>query len=177
VAAVLGGFVAYSLAHDDYQTARIAWPESARISVVWTGVEARTSELLRRVNLLRNGDPARHDALTARIARAADALIGAARRGDASGIVEAARAHGEAMTALGDASGAPIVEPRLREVMRLAAGAGGAAKPSGAGGGDVAVAFFADAAAEARFEGACAKRDFTLLSLALGEGGLARERE
>lgn len=174
-AAVLGGFVTFRRANDDIDVERVAWPKHAEVAVVWTGVEAKTSELVRRVNVLKNGDPARHDGLVAHISRAAQALIGAAKRGDAPAIVDAARAHGDAMAALGDASGAPIVEARHREVMRLAAEAGGAAKPSGAGGGDVAVAFFADRTARDRFEVACAKHDFALLSLTLGEGGVVRE--
>jgi phosphomevalonate kinase len=45
------------------------------------------------------------------------------------------------MAALGRAADAPIVTEALADAARLARAVGGAAKPSGAGGGDIAIAF------------------------------------
>ena len=82
---------------------------------------------------------------------AADALpaafaAGDARRGDRSG-----RRAGNALAALGQAAGLPIVTPPFARAAALARELGGAAKPSGAGGGDVGVAFFTDQEAAATF--------------------------
>ncbi|MCK6521599.1 hypothetical protein L6R49_09185 [Myxococcota bacterium] len=54
------------------------------------------------------------------------------------------------------AAGVEYETPGLRRIVDLAASYGGAAKPSGAGGGDVAVAMFPEAEAEAAFCAACA---------------------
>ncbi|MBW2460662.1 MAG: hypothetical protein JRH11_03375 [Deltaproteobacteria bacterium] len=108
--------------------------------------------------------------MIARIGAAAVMLAGAT---DAQTLIAAAEAHGEAMAELGDRAGAPIVEERLRKVMLAAKAAGGAAKPSGAGGGDVAIAFFACKDRARRFETACIEAGFTPLPLGLGEGGVA----
>ena len=109
----------------------------------------------------------------------------ALRAGDAERTVAAAAAYGEAMARLGAAAGLPIVEDRLAHIAALAAEAGGAAKPSGAGGGDVAVAFFASESAAQRFERACATRPFArssagaalthprIVDAALGGAGVA----
>ncbi|MCC6874655.1 MAG: hypothetical protein IT378_10150 [Sandaracinaceae bacterium] len=95
--------------------------------------------------------------------------------GDLAEVVRATAAHGDAMAALGEAAGAPIVTEALARVARIAKDCGGAAKPSGAGGGDVALALFADGADAERFDRACAREGLNLLSLRLGAEGVRRE--
>ena len=80
-----------------------------------------------------------------------------------------------AMEALGDAAGAPIVEERLRKVSALARECGGAAKPSGAGGGDVALAVFDSTDAASRFESAAKVADIEILDVPLGGPGVRVE--
>ena len=64
----------------------------------------------------------------------------------------------------------------LTEVARLAKLTGGRAKPSGAGGGDVAIAFFADARDAQRFDAHLQGAKFETLELTLGaEGPRAEE--
>jgi phosphomevalonate kinase len=106
------------------------------------------------------------------LAAEAERFVEAFAQGDAAGVVQAADAHGEAMRRLGEAAGVGIVEENLARVAQMARAAGGAAKPSGAGGGDVAVAFFADAAEAAQFERACHEAGMDLLNLRLGAEGL-----
>ena len=57
---------------------------------------------------------------------------------------------------MGAAAGVDYDTPEHAAIAALARAYGGAAKPSGAGGGDVAVALFADEGALADFTGACA---------------------
>jgi phosphomevalonate kinase len=174
-AATLGGITIYRREAERFDAAPSALPEGVVCRVAWTGKEARTSELVHSVAQLRERAPAEHDAAIARIAEAAEAMIDAADRRAPRAWIEAVEAHGEAMAELGARAEVPIVEERLLAVMSLAAEAGGAAKPSGAGGGDVALAFFESDDATRRFEAACAEADFTLLSLQLGARGVAPE--
>jgi phosphomevalonate kinase len=178
-ASALGGLVAFArprgIDNDSFEADPLAWPESLVIRIVWTGAEARTSDLLARVRALREADPARYAAVTAPLRDAAAALGAAVRAGQARAAVAAAGAHGEAMAALGEAAGAPVVEARLRAIAALARTHGGAAKPSGAGGGDVALAFFDDPAAADRFGRACSEAGATLVSLRLGAEGVRVE--
>ena len=68
---------------------------------------------------------------------------------------------GALLAAMARAAGVPYLTPGLERVIVLAARHGGAAKPSGAGGGDIAVALFRDDGARRRFEGACAAEGLT----------------
>lgn len=79
--------------------------------------------------------------------------------------------YGRAMAGLGRDAGVPVVTARIAEVMRLAEAAGAAAKPSGAGGGDVAVLFARDPALAARIAEAS---DTVLLDCAVDPRGLSR---
>jgi phosphomevalonate kinase len=171
-ACTLGGVVVFRRDSEEFEAHAMQLPEGLTLRVVWTGVEARTSDLVARVRALRDADREGHDVAIDRIGAAADALIDAAIAGEIEALVEAAGEHGEAMKDLGVLAGAPIVDDGLAEVMRLAHASNGAAKPSGAGGGDVAIAFFADDDAARHFEGACAEADFTLLSVGFGADGV-----
>jgi phosphomevalonate kinase len=175
-AAALGGFVRYRLSGQEVAEAEpVAWPSHVLTRVVWTGKEARTSEFVRAVRAYEARDAGGYarirDALKAEAARFADAIQG--QRG--ADIVAAAGAYGEGMARLGVAAGVDIVTAELQTIADLARAHGGSAKPSGAGGGDVAIAFFASEADAQGFDGACVKQGLDLLDLGLGAEGVRIE--
>ena len=173
-AATLGGLVRFRRdAAEDAQT--ITWPDALQVEVVWTGTPARTSELVRKVRELADGDPRAYAEASSPLRDAAGALLDAIVRGHARDAVDAARDHGRAMQTLGERSGAGIVTAPLARAAQLAEAHGGSAKPSGAGGGDVALAFFADPASAASFRDACPDAGLTLLSLSVGADGVRLE--
>ena len=86
----------------------------------------------------------------------------------------AARANGE-LAALGREIGLPIVTPALADAARLAEELGGAAKPSGAGGGDVGVAFLTDRGAAETFRQRAPHIGLEILSIRTGADGLRCE--
>lgn len=170
-AATLGGLVRFE--RERAEDARVVeWPAELRVEVVWTGKPARTSELVAKVRALRERDPAAYRGATGPLHAAAEALLGAVLEGDAEETTRAADAHGEAMRGLGEAADAPIVTPLLAEAARLAREHGGGAKPSGAGGGDVALAFFTRDDDAAAFRRACPEAGLDLLSVQLGAEGV-----
>jgi phosphomevalonate kinase len=120
----------------DASTARtVTLPTGIELHAFWSGTSARTSDLLARVAALR----ARQGDCLARLREVAAAAASAVDEGDAPAFVGAARQTGDALEELGRAADAPIVPPAFAALARLAADAGAAFLPSGAGGGDVAV--------------------------------------
>lgn len=69
--------------------------------------------------------------------------------------VRATREGYALLSAMATAAGIAYDLPSFANIARLAAACGGAAKPSGAGGGDIAVAIFPDAGAKSAFDVAC----------------------
>jgi phosphomevalonate kinase len=139
--------------------------------VVWTGHAARTSELVGQVRRYEARDAEGFKRLLGELAEAATEFAASFEAGDIATLLALVERYHEGMRALGDAADAPIVEARLKRVARLAKESGGRAKPSGAGGGDVAIAFFGEADDAARFDASVAAAGLETLPLRLGAPG------
>jgi len=105
----------------------------------------------------------------------AHAFASAVTANDADGLIRAADAYGQAMAALGDAAGCEIVTRPHTQLAALARRHGGAAKPSGAGGGDLGVAFTVGNDATQRLREDARAAGLTLLSLGAAAPGLRLE--
>lgn len=175
-AAALGGFVRFRVEDGKLAEAEcVRFPDAIETRVVWTGKEARTSEFVRAVRAFEERDPRAfgflRDDLRDQAARFAEAIT----RADVREILAATAAYGLGMGQLGRSAGVAIVTPELAQIARLAQQHGGAAKPSGAGGGDVAVAFFPDKDSALAFDIACAEQALDRLELSLGAPGVRAE--
>lgn len=176
-ASVHGGFVAYrrpALGDPEAMlraASPLAWPASLTLRIAWTGHAASTRELVGQVRALKAADPTRYAEVMGQLRARAEDFVTAVDEGADAVVAAAARYHA-AMKELGEAAGAPIVEARLAQVAALAAEVGGSAKPSGAGGGDVALAFFADEVRATDFEARCADAGIEVLALPLGGPGV-----
>jgi phosphomevalonate kinase len=170
-ASVYGGTLRCVRDGEGLRVEPVATPSGLVPRVVFTGASARTSTLVAAVEALEARDPSQAAALLAAIAAAAAAFDAALLARSTGEALAAVSAHAAAMAALGDAAGAPIVEARLARIGSLAHASAGAAKPSGAGGGDVALAFFADEPSATRFDAACAGEGFVVVPVSLGAEG------
>ncbi|AUX43748.1 phosphomevalonate kinase [Sorangium cellulosum] len=136
-ASVYGGVLCCRLAPGgDLAAAPHALPAGLVIEVFASESSARTSAMLERVRALAAREPEVHRALLGAAAEGASAAVVAA---DVGAFVAALDRQVDALAALGDRAGAPIVTPELRRLRRVAAAEGAAFAPSGAGGGDVAL--------------------------------------
>lgn len=153
----------------------LAWPGTLHASVIFTGSSARTSGLVARVRAHTERHPREHATIMATLRSLSTEFIGAFERGEPVGVVEAAGHYHDALAELGRRAHAPIIEERLGELASLARSCGGASKPSGAGGGDVAVAFFADSSRRRAFDDACRLRGFLVVDAPLGGDGVRLE--
>ncbi len=175
-AASLGGFVRFRVENGELAEAtRLDWPRDVATRVVWTGIEARTSEFVRAVRAFEGRDQSGYgvirDQLHQQAARFAEAIVA----GQGAEIVSAADAYGLGMERLGQAAGVSIVTTDLAQIATLARAHGGSAKPSGAGGGDVAIAFFNNHSDAAAFDSACTAAGLDRLDLGLGAAGVRVE--
>lgn len=174
-ASVLGGFVRFRKLGDAVETHPVAWPTGLIARVVWTGKAARTSDYIAKVDALAERDGVQHRAVMTALGHEADRFVSAVLACEPSDVIECTAAYGEAMAALGRAAGADIVDDTLAQVAKLAARVGGAAKPSGAGGGDVALVLLPDPEAEAHFVRLCSEQKFSVLSIGWGAPGVRVE--
>jgi phosphomevalonate kinase len=174
-AAVFGGVLAYTRPEVGAPTMRaLVPPDAVTPVIVSTHAPSGTVGHLKAVERLAARDPGSHARRLREIRRAADAFLAAYETGDAPALLGAVGASHQALAALGRDADLAIVTPALEAAAGLARELGGAAKPSGAGGGDVGVAFFADPDAAQRFRTRAAQHELRILSINTGARGLAR---
>jgi phosphomevalonate kinase len=138
---VYGGALRFTRSQGNVEIAPVELPDNLRLTFIWAGKPASTAELIGRVKQLAETHPLRHDSAIARLTAQAHAFAQAVAANDAAALITAADAYGQAMAQLGDAAACEIVTRPLAVCAALARRHGGAAKPSGAGGGDLGVAF------------------------------------
>ena len=174
-AAVMGGVLAYTRPEVGAPTMRSLIPPANLTPVVLsTGIPSATVDHVAAVERLAARDPGAHARRLREIRRAADAFLQSYEAGDVRMLLQAVSAAHEALEALGRDADLPIVTPALEAAAALARELGGAAKPSGAGGGDVGVAFFSEPDAAAAFRARVAPLDLRILSIITGAPGLGR---
>jgi len=176
-ASTFGGFLRFTRIEDRVETRLLEAPRALAINLVWTGHAARTSELVEKVRTLQSRDPTRYRACMDRLRDSAARFASAFEADRAAEVVAEAGAYAKAMRALGDAADAPIVDSNLHRAAELAERFSGSAKPCGAGGGDVAIAFFLDSEAARRFELACTQEGLHPVDVSWGAAGVLPERE
>ena len=171
-ASAFGGFLRFARTKDAIETRRLERPSSLTICLVWTGHAARTSELVGKVQRLRRDDPDTYREHMGRLSELSGRFASAFEAGKAAEVIVEAGSYGTAMGALGTASGAAILDTRLERAAELAARFSGSAKPCGAGGGDVAIAFFLDPDAAKGFELACKDEGLHPIDVSWGATGV-----
>jgi phosphomevalonate kinase len=138
-----------------------------------------TTDQIRTMRGFAEREAERYAGLLAPVREAAERFVESLASRNARETIGATRASGEALLMLGDAAGVPIVTPPFARAAAIAAELGGAAKPSGAGGGDIGIALFTDlAAAQAFAERVAGESDspdaLRILDLKIDENGLHR---
>jgi phosphomevalonate kinase len=175
-ASVHGGFVGFVRPPGGAAIVRrLSRPHGLEVVVFWTGSAASTPALIQGVRALAGRAPGRYAALLDELRQTADRFVQAFLGNDPRGAIRQADAYGQGMEKLGASAEVPIVTRPFAEAAALARGLGGAAKPSGAGGGDVGVALFADPAAAAAFTARCPE-GVSVLDVTIDADG-ARERQ
>lgn len=175
-ASVFGGVIRFERADGDplCHTWPLA-PGGLTPIVAFAGASVSTRELLAQVDTLKRGDRARYDAGIRDIAWATLELLDAVSpHEDPRVFVAAVDRCRRAMQRFGDRTGIDIVSPPHRRIARVAREHGGAAKPSGAGVGDVAIAFVPSANADA-LRAALIADGFRTVDCDLGGGGVRLE--
>lgn len=176
-AATYGGYLWIERRCGELRVQPIEPPSSLVCLLIWTGQSARTSDLLARVSRLEALAPKIHDRCLAMLKQHATEFVHAFRSDDGRGIIEKAREYNACMSALGVAAQAPIVNTELRRAAEWAEWHGGAAKPCGAGGGDLGVAFFLDRNAAQEFAALCEKNGLAQVQVEWGSEGVKTLRE
>lgn len=173
-ASLLGGALAYRL--DDARRVASArpllLPETLRWLAVWTGRPATTGAFLERLETRRATHRAAVDRALTSLAAASSAGVTAIERADVGAFLDAVDASWAGFEDLGAAIEMPILSAEHRCIRQLAAACGVHYKPSGAGGGDLGLAFSDDALRLRELAHSAVEAGFSLPGLAIDPDGL-----
>ncbi len=153
---------------DPPRIARLVLPADLVLVPVWLGQPADTRTLVAGVTAFAAREPSACAALYARIAGAAADLADALRAEQA---IAALWQGSTAVADLGRAAGVAIVTDAHRRLDERAQALGGLAKPTGAGGGDIALGAFAGPAAAEQFRADARSLGMKVLDLSVDPDG------
>jgi phosphomevalonate kinase len=174
-AAVYGGLLHYERPAAGPASIRRLPPLAGVEMVVFsTGTPSSTVDCLQAVGAFAAANRETHRQLLPPIAAAVTRFEQGLFARDTREIIASIGAAHVGMEMLGQASGVPIVTPVLAHAALLATEVGGAAKPSGAGGGDVGIAFLPDPEAAGAFKTRARDLGLGILDLFVDPTGISR---
>jgi len=178
-AAVMGGAVEFRL--DDQGAVMTAdhleLPDDLSMLFVWTGRSADTGRFLERLSERMTVDGGSAERALHGLGDVAGSGVEALRLGNTVAFLESVDLFYDAMDNLGRATGLPILSGEHLRLRRLATDYGVHYKPSGAGGGDMGLAFSADPAKLSALLPCIAEEGFRVVELSIDHGGLWTRRE
>ena len=170
-ASIEGGLLRYETA-DGGRWAHTRLPAQQRLVFVPTGVAASTRILVGRVRELRGVNPTAYGRRLGVLGELARELTRELSQRSAGDVCLFVHAYAAQLEALGREAGIAIVSEPHRRIGEIARAQGCAAKPSGAGGGDISVVFCPNAASAAAVRGALAEGGFPPIELNPDELGV-----
>ena len=174
-ASVYGGIVYFARRENEVDVQSLDLPDGVAPIVFSTRTPSSTVDHLRAFEAYAEREPEASKARLDTIGALARSFTTACVQQDARLAVETAARVNAELEELGREIGLPIVTPSLAAAAKLAEELGGAAKPSGAGGGDVGVAFLTSDGAAATFRRRAPHIGVEILSITTGARGLCRE--
>ncbi len=176
-AAVHGGLLQYRRPPGGYPiTERLKRPAGLHVVVFAEDQSASTPDLVRGVRAFAERAPTAYASAMRPLREQAELFVEAFAAGNVPELLATARAFSTAMGELGAQSGVPIVTSRFEIAANLAINLGGAAKPSGAGGGDIGVGLFGDEQTAATFASRVAQLGLRVIDAPLESKGVHRRQ-
>jgi len=143
-ASMFGGTLQYQITPGDPLTAmieEIEMPEHLLMLVIWAGKSASTRELVGQVNAFARQQPGEFQKIMERMTDLSFTGCHAIINREIVQFLDIVDQYYLAMDELGRRSGAPIISTEHARIAKIAKQNGAFYKPSGAGGGDMGIAF------------------------------------
>lgn len=144
-ASTLGGVLKYQMPTggeaESENINNIQWPDNLYMISIWTGYSVSTRTLVRKVHQFRDNKPAVYQKIMADMSALSEAGCTAFQEGNIPDFLQIITDFVDIERKLSAHSKAHIISTVHEQISNLVVNAGGCYKPSGAGGGDIGVAF------------------------------------
>ncbi len=177
-ASAAGGIIKYRMpepaTNRNSSIQSLEWPQDLQMIPIWAGRSASTQNLVRRVQIYRNEAPAAYKAIMNPMIALSEAGCRAFESNDSEGFLDIISDFALQEKKLGEASQTDILSGVHKKIMNIVKNAGGMYKPSGAGGGDIGVAFCSSTETSFQVKDAIEKSSFEVLDVTLQSHTLKR---
>jgi phosphomevalonate kinase len=170
--AISGGVIAYAM-RPDQRVKVLSWPDSLKISLMWSGKPASTAERLKKLERFERNRAARTAA--AHLVDASSVVLDEWEKGSAAAILDSLRAYTIALRRFSVEHRLGVFDAGHQELCDVAEENGLVYKPSGAGGGDIGVLFAHDDEAIDEFGAHAGQLGFRRLDRGIESAGLTYE--
>ncbi|HET6343972.1 MAG TPA: hypothetical protein VFH51_03520 [Myxococcota bacterium] len=176
-AAAFGGILRFQCTPGGATSQVAPLPASPRLSLlpVWSGRSAQTAPLLRAFAALKERDPALYWDACEKLAILSHAACEFWALGNAEALLPVVQEAFVSLEALGERCGVEIVTEEHRTIERIVRRQGAVYKPSGAGGGDLGVAFCPSRQVLARVQIKLRSKGFQAMPMAIAATGVQVE--
>lgn len=168
-ASAAGGVLEYKMpgSEDDIPDAirRHNWPKDLFMTAVWTGNSASTRFMLEKVKHFRQVSPELYRSIMDGLREISMEGCSAFADGDSERFLDTVPAYLNQERKLGTACGIEIISPSHKKLEQIVLESGGVYKPSGAGGGDIGVAFCSSEETHHELQNAIKKSQYEILDL------------
>ena len=175
-ASASGGVIQYRMPElkesFDGKIVNLEWPDELKVIPIWTGASASTRSFVETVNRFRTAAPGAFTRVMNKMTDLCEEGCNAFRSGDVSGFLEIIPAFEDLERILGNSSGTDIISEAHRKLSHIIRGAGGTYKPSGAGGGDIGLAFCSNDDTLQQIISAINQTSFEILELSIQKEGI-----
>lgn len=143
-ASSVGGVLKYRMDENGIINGRIdsvTWPDDLIMIPVWAGYSASTQDLVRKVEMYSANNPSAYRAIMDPLKKLSQDGVDAFCSGNTDAFLQIVDDFIALEQKLGEASGTEIISKAHLKIKSVVKNAGGVYKPSGAGSGDIGVAF------------------------------------
>lgn len=170
-ASVFGGVIQYQMPKSRQNSSAsiesLNWPSDLQVIPVWTGKSASTQDLIQRIKNFKDENPDMYQSIMRPMVElAADGCI-AFKAGDIKEFLEIVNGYAKQEYKLGQASGIDIFSKVHQKIAAVVKRAGGVYKPSGAGIGDMGLAFCEGIESRLHIEESFKRSSFNIVNFSL----------
>jgi len=169
-ASSVGGILQYRMAENgalDGYLDPVVWPKGLIMIPIWAGYSASTQDMVRKVKTYRDENPASFNAIMDPLKQLSKNGCHAFQNGDTEKFLQIVDDFIEQEKKLGEASDTEIISEAHLQILKAVKSAGGVYKPSGAGSGDIGVAFCNNLNTAQKIKQAVESKGFDKLDLSL----------
>ena len=178
-ASLVGGILDYQIitqaAQPEYVWDKLELNTSLRFFPIWSGLSASTPEFLKHLVEYKNNFPRNYNEIMKHLVRLANKGCMAYRQNDGEQFLETVSEYFSQLKRLSINSGIPIISDVHDRIAKIVMEAGGAYKPSGAGGGDLGLAFYHSDLTAFKIKKSIVKSGFSVVNLAINPHGVTVE--